>query len=59
MEALRVKRLSTEEVVFLLTLITGHREYYGMLVGHTKCSEASRGSYERIEELARKLEAMR
>ena len=59
MKALRDKRLSTEEVEFLLRLLREHRAYYGLLAGSERCGEGNRKWHVVVEELARKLEAMR
>lgn len=52
------KGLTAEEAEFLLGLIVGHREYYRLLGGSSRCSEQSRGRYEKIEVMALKLEVM-
>jgi hypothetical protein len=54
-----VQNLTVQELTFLLSLIDGHRSYYALLAGNTRCGDGNRGKHERIEELAMKLEKMR
>ena len=51
--------LTQEEIRFLLRLMAEHRQYYRMLAEHPKHSHESKVKSEKIETLAKKLEALR
>lgn len=48
--------LTEKERAFLRKLLTPHLEYYALLSGHAKCSEAKRERLAELRALAEKLE---